>query len=399
MNQPPQGSYAWLGTERLASLVTAELKVTAAHVDADLRIVACTPGLPDYLVTGEGLLGRPLVDLFPELIGHQEDLAGIARGRVPRFELPKINRTALDSAGLNYLSLTVLPHPEVRGHLVLLVQDVTGEGRLEQQMTQSRNELGLLRAELEAANRKLLRLNEKKSEFLRIASHDLRNSLTVISGYAEYGARIKGSRTSEKVRHCLDMIRDRTEWMTNLIDDLLDVEKIESGEVALRQESVDLALLVERVGQSFLLVAQQGGLALAWTVPAGIAPLLGDEDRLMEVLNNLVSNAIKFTPAGGRVDLLVLDRGKEVVVEVSDTGFGISEEDQARLFQQFFRSANVRERGIPGSGLGLPIARAIVEQHGGQIYCRSRLGEGSTFGFSLPRRVLANTNCQANRHL
>lgn len=390
MNRPPEGLYALLGAERLALLVTGELKVAAVHVDANHQIAACTPGLPEYLfAAGEGPLGLSLMDLFPELIGHEEDLADVAWGRVPRFEVPKINRTVPNSADRNYLSLTILPHPKAHGHLVLLVQDVTGEGRLEQQITQSLNELGLLRAELEAANRELVRLNEKKSEFLRIASHDLRNSLTVISGYAEYATNSKRSRPGGQVRHCLDMIRDRTQWMTNLIDDLLDVEKIESGEVALRREPVDLASLVERVGQSFLLVAQQGDLTLAWTVPAGIAPFVGDEDRLMEVLNNLVGNAIKFTPAGGRVEVQVMERGEEVVVEVSDTGLGISEEDQAHLFQQFFRSADARQRGISGSGLGLPIARVIVEQHGGQIYCRSELGEGSTFGFSLPRRALA----------
>ncbi len=388
MNRPPEGSYALLRSERLALLVTGELKVTAAHIDANHQIVACTPGLPEYLlVAGEEPLGLSLMELFPELIGHEEDLADVAWGRVPRFDLPKINRTVPNSADRNYLSLTILPHPEAHGHLVLLVQDVTGEGRLEQQITQSLNELGLLRAELEVANRKLVRLNEKKSEFLRIASHDLRNSLTVISGYAEYATNSKRSRPGGHVRHCLDMIRDRTQWMTNLIEDLLDVEKIESGEVALRREPVDLASLVERVGQSFLLVAQQGDLTLAWTVPAGIAPLVGDEDRLMEVLNNLVGNAIKFTPAGGRVEVQVMERGEEVVVEVSDTGLGISEEDQAHLFQQFFRSADARQRGISGSGLGLPIARAIVEQHGGQVYCRSELGQGSTFGFSLPCRT------------
>lgn len=102
------------------------------------------------------------------------------------------------------------------------------------------------------------------------------------------------------------------------------------------------------------------------------------------MLNNLLGNALKFTPAGGRVTVEVLARGGEAIVKVSDTGPGISEADQARLFQRFFRADDARLRGIPGHGLGLSIVRAIVEQHGGRVFCRSQPGQGSTFGFSLP---------------
>jgi signal transduction histidine kinase len=111
---------------------------------------------------------------------------------------------------------------------------------------------------------------------------------------------------------------------------------------------------------------------------------MADHGRMVQVMNNLVSNAIKFTPSGGQVRMDVYAQPDHLVVDVSDTGPGISEEDQARLFQRFFRTDASRQQQIPGTGLGLSIVKAIVEQHGGQAYCRSKLGEGTTFGFTLP---------------
>ena len=320
VNRPAEGSDALFTIEHLAPLVITELGVAAAYADANRQIVAHTPGLQAYLPrTGEDPLGLSLVDLFPELIGHEDDLAGVARGRISRFDLPKINRVASDGASRHYLSLTALLHPKVPDHLVLLVRDVTDEGRLEQRVTQSLNELRLLRAELEAANRELVRLNEEKSAFLRMAAHDLRAPLAVIKGYVDLIIG-EGGRLGEQVVDYLGVVQRRTEEMSHLIDNLLDVEKIESGEVTLRREPVDLASLVEQVGRSFQPLALQSGLALQWTIPTGLPHPHADWDRLVQALYNLVSNALKFTPAGGQVRIEAFERGDDVGVEVSDTG-------------------------------------------------------------------------------
>jgi signal transduction histidine kinase len=182
----------------------------------------------------------------------------------------------------------------------------------------------------------------------------------------------------------LDVVLRRTRQMSDLIDNLLDVEKIESGAVTLQREPLDIPDLVQEIGRGFVPVAQQKDQTVQWLAPSPCPQPLADRARLVQVLNNLVSNALKFTPSGGQVRIDVAEGNAELIVEVSDTGPGISEEDQARLFQRFFRTDSVRQQRIPGTGLGLSIVKAIVEQHGGQAYCRSKLGEGTTFGFTLP---------------
>lgn len=369
----------------LTQTVMTDLGVELAFANDELRILDHTPGLHAYAPQAlESLVGQSLVELFPELIGCEVDLVGVACGRLPRYHLPKINRPVLEGAGLRYFSLIALPVPELPDCLVLLVQDTTVEGRLEQQVMQQLNELRLLRRELEAANRALIRLDEEKSAFLQMAAHDLSSPLTVIHGYVDMIVDKGAELSDERLAHYLHTIQTRIGTMARLIRNLLDVEKIESGEVAFQREPVDLASLVEEVGNSFELMARQNRLEFQWQVPAALPQPLADRDRLVQVLNNLVSNALKFTPAGGQVCVEAFEGGGKVVVEVTDTGPGISEADQAHLFLRFFRSDDVRKQRIPGTGLGLSIVRAIVEQMGGQVHVRSQLGQGSTFGFTLP---------------
>jgi signal transduction histidine kinase len=371
-------------SEPLAQSILSDLQVIVAQADADLQVVAHTPGLEAYLLEPtEPSTGQPLTDLFPELFGSEEDLEAVAAGLSPRFELPMINRLDPEDGERRYVSLIAVPHPEIKDNLALLVQDVTTEGHLDQQVMQQLNEVRLLRSRLEAANQELTYLNEEKSAFLRMAAHDLRAPLTVIKGYVELVMEDTEAASDEEALEYLDVVMRRTQQMSDLIDNLLDVEKIESGAVDLDRKPVDVADLVAEVGRGFALVAQQRGMSLEWLVPADLPQPLADRARLVQVLNNLVSNAIKFTPEGGQIRIAVLPRERELAIEVSDTGPGISEKDQARLFQRFFRTDASRQQRIPGTGLGLSIVRAIAQQHGGQAYCRSQLGEGTTFGFTL----------------
>jgi signal transduction histidine kinase len=374
-----------LVTERLAQVILADLQVIVVHADAELQILAHTADLdvcsrkPDA-----DLKGQSLTSLFPELVGLEGDLRAVALGHSPRFDLPQINRLGAEGGDWCYVSLTALPHPEDQGRLVVLVQDVTTEGRLEQQVMQQLNELRLLRSQLETANKELLRLNEEKSAFLHMAAHDLRSPLTIVRGYVDMAlAGLTGPLSEDTIRS-LNVVLDRAKAMTRLIDNLLDVEKIESGDVALQLEQVDLAQLVERTGRNFKPLAEEKGQSLLWQFPAEVPLVCADQDRITQVLENLVNNALKFTPAGGQIIIEVLVQDADITIEVRDTGLGISDADQAHLFQRFFRADEARKQGITGTGLGLSIAQAIVEQHGGRIYCRSQIGQGSTFGFSLP---------------
>jgi signal transduction histidine kinase len=376
-------------SSRLSRAVLDDLRVALVDADLELRIVAHSPALGAYLGQPHGRFkGLVLADLFPELLGAEEELLAVARGQSARFHLPMINRAARDQSERRYLSLTALPHPGGKGRLVMFVQDVTILGRLGQQVMQRLNEVRLLRAELEAANQELVRLSEEKSAFLRMAAHDLRAPLTIVRGYLDLILHETGATLSEEVADFFNIILDRTGQMADLIDRLLDVERIESGAVLLKREAVDLGSLIEEVRQGFLPIALQKGQSLDGEAPAPSSAALprprADRAYLAQALHNLVSNALKFSPPGGKVTMKVVPLDGEIAVEVVDTGPGISEEDQAQLFRRFFRTGTVRQQQVPGTGLGLAIVRAIIEQQGGRVYCRSQLGKGSTFGFALP---------------
>jgi len=369
----------WLTEQNLA-----DLRVTVVHAGPDLHVRAHSPGQGVMAGSqGGSLCGQSVTDVFPELIGCEEELLAVARGESASFEMPLVNRSISDDSP-RYLSLTGIADPEIEGGLVLLVHDDTERGILAQQLMQNLNEVRLLRGKLEAANARLVRLDAEKSDFLRMAAHDLRSPLAIIRGYVELVLQLGGSGLGTEITEYLDIVLARSRQMASLIDTLLDVERIEQGEAGLVLEPVDLSALVAQAVEGFRVLAKEGGLQLQAAITEVPAIVAADRARLGQVMSNLLSNAIKFTPAGGCVTVELLVKEKEAIVEVSDTGPGIAEADQAHLFQRFFRSDDARVRGVAGHGLGLPIVRAIVEQHGGRVFWRSRPGQGSTFGFGLP---------------
>lgn len=369
----------WLTEHNLA-----DLQVTVMHVDPDLCVRAHSPAVGVPTDRGGGSLrGQAVTEIFPELIGSEAELQEVARGESALFEMPLVNRISADGSQA-YFSLTGLADPEAKGGLVLLVRDDTERGILGQQLMQNLNEVRLLQGKLEAANARLVRLDAEKTNFLRMAAHDLRSPLAIIRGYVELVLQLGGPGLGAEISEYLGIVLARSRQMTSLIDTLLDVERIESGEAGLVREPVDLKMLVAQALEGFRVLANEGGVQLQAKIAEQPAIVAADRAHLWQVMNNLLSNAVKFTPKGGCVTVELLVREREAIVEVSDTGPGISEAEQAHLFQKFFRGDDARLRGVAGHGLGLPIVRAIVEQHGGCVFCRSRPGQGSTFGFELP---------------
>ena len=367
-------------SKQFAKTVTDELRVSVVCADTDLRIEGFAPGLGSVVeMDDEALVGCSLLELIPELEGHKESLVNVATGVLPRFGLPRVKRDN------RFLSVAALPYEDSDCYVALLVRDVTSEARLEQDTVQQLDDLLLLHGRVEAANRELTRLNEEKTGFMRMAAHDLRNPLTTIEGCLTLVSAQGQDVLEGELGLLLEIAKDSAEQMGRLIDDLLDIEQLESRTMPLRREPVDVSVLVEQVVRSILPCAEQKGLSLEWIIGDGLPHILGDWDRLVQVLGNLVGNAIKYTPPDGSICVEAAAGNKGVNVTIRDTGYGVSEDEQPLLFQRFFRSSDPRLRDVPGTGLGLSIAQAIVHQHGGQITCQSQLGRGSTFRISLPQ--------------
>ncbi len=234
--------------------------------------------------------------------------------------------------------------------------------------------------ELEASNTELVRLNQEKSEFMGIAAHDLKNPLTVIIGNAELIGR---ARNPGMVAQLVDNIRLSGTRMYDLIKNLLDANAIEEGKFRLHMERCDLCALVDRSLEGNYFAATRKGIQIQVIKP-GQAWVLADEAATSQVLDNLVSNAVKYSMPNSLVEVRVELAGDQVSLAVKDEGPGLSEEDQKKLFQKFTRLTAKPTDGESSNGLGLSIVKKLVESMSGQVKCRSVLGQGATFLVILP---------------
>jgi PAS domain S-box-containing protein len=226
-----------------------------------------------------------------------------------------------------------------------------------------------------------------KDEFVSVVSHELRTPLTSIRGSLGLLAAGKVGEIPEKGRRMLEIAVQNTDRLVRLINDILDIERIESGRVTMELKSVDAAELAHQAVDVMQAMAEKAGVRLyAW---ADRQPLDADPDRILQVLTNLLSNAIKFSPPGGEVAVTVSRAGPELRFQVRDQGRGIPDDRLEAIFERFQQvdSSDARDKG--GTGLGLAICRSIVQQHGGRIWAESAPGEGSTFTFTLPAAGVA----------
>jgi signal transduction histidine kinase len=237
--------------------------------------------------------------------------------------------------------------------------------------------------ELEQQNRSVHEANRLKTEFVSMVSHELRTPLASIQGYVELLLERAGASDGDR-RECLTLVKGNADRLLGLIDDLLDLSRIEAGRIDVRRAPVELAPLLEGAARSLLPLIEARQQRLEVEAVEGLPPVWADPDRVTQILTNLVSNANKYTPAGGRITVAARRDGDSVRVEVRDTGIGLTPEEQAQLFTRFFRARRCGAEPAVGTGLGLVITRLLVELHGGQITVTSAPGEGSTFGFSLP---------------
>ncbi|MGH3049114.1 MAG: sensor histidine kinase [Gaiellaceae bacterium] len=247
------------------------------------------------------------------------------------------------------------------------------------------------RERLAAQNEQLLEADRLKDEFVALISHDLRTPLTSIMGYTELALEhLVDASGDEERRGYLEVVARSSERLLRLVDDLLFVARLQAGQgLELEPTVLDVATIARQSVHEAGPRARAKGLELHFEGP-DTAPLYADRGRLFQLLDNLVANAIKFTPAGGSIVVSVAaapDGG--IVLEVSDTGIGLTADDAEKLFDRFFRSSRAVAAQIPGTGLGLFIARAIAEAHGGTIGAHPRDGVGTVFRIELPARTPA----------
>jgi two-component system phosphate regulon sensor histidine kinase PhoR len=229
----------------------------------------------------------------------------------------------------------------------------------------------------------LRRLQRIRTEFIDNLSHELRTPITTISLLAETAAR-DAEAAPARLRDKISKIEIETGHLTQMVNELLDLSRIESGTVQLLLDDVDMVRLAQLTSERLRLFAERQGLRLRLEVPSQVLRVRGDDDRLGQVLINLLHNAVKFSPNGGEIVVGVREGVGEVVTWVRDPGIGVPAADRARIFERFYKVDRARVRGRGGTGLGLSIARHVVESHGGRIWLESVEGEGSTFSFTIP---------------
>jgi signal transduction histidine kinase/DNA-binding response OmpR family regulator len=265
------------------------------------------------------------------------------------------------------------------------------------QLNEQEHEIRRLFEEAERARAAAEEADAAKSAFLSTVSHELRTPLTSVLGFAKIIKKRLDDRifplvhsddsrvrqTMQQVEENLKVVVSEGERLTKLIDDVLDLAKIEAGKLEWHMETVDLAEVVERATSATASLLDQKGLRLVKEPAADLPAVTADRDRIVQVVINLISNAVKFTNQGW-VTCRAVRRGSEIVVSVSDTGVGIAPADQPKVFERFKQVGDALTDKPKGTGLGLPICREIVEHHGGRIWVESEPGRGSTFSFTVP---------------
>jgi signal transduction histidine kinase len=333
---------------------------------------------------GEGALGRMAVTGEPTQIGDIADEASYqSRLREMLIRLGYRSLLAVPLLREDHLLGGLVVNRKSAGEFTPQVIDL-----LKTFATQSALAIQNARLfrEIEEKSRLLETASRHKSEFLANMSHELRTPLNAIIGFSEVLSERMFGEINDKQAEYLSDILESGRHLLSLINDILDLSKIEAGRMELEPSEFDLPSAIEN---TLILVrerAQRRGITLGRTVDERLGMIRADERKVKQVLLNLLSNALKFTPEGGQIDVRARVQNGEAEIAVADTGVGIAPEDQEAVFEEF-RQVGATARKVEGTGLGLAISRKFIELHGGRIWVDSQVGMGSTFAFTLPLTI------------
>jgi PAS domain S-box-containing protein len=296
--------------------------------------------------------------------------------------------------------------------LLLAMEDITERKQLAEQLLHAHDKLALIvqertrelarsnvqQQELSVINRRLAELSRAKSDFLANMSHELRTPLNSVIGFSEVLQDQLYGPINEKQQEYVNNILTSGRHLLSLINDILDLSKVESGKMELEPSDFPLRELLNTSLMMLKQKAQKGGITLHLELaPQADVSILADQRKLKQIMFNLVSNAVKFTPAGGAVDVSAQRDGDFIEITVADTGVGIRKEDIPKLFQAFTQLESPYTKGYEGTGLGLALTRRLVELHGGRIWLESEFGTGSRLRFTIPLTQEAAKEAPANR--
>ncbi len=233
-------------------------------------------------------------------------------------------------------------------------------------------------------NEELKKVTQAKSEFLANMSHELRTPLNTVIGFSELLLDKIPGKINQKQKQCLDDILASSEQLLSLINDVLDLSKVEAGELELKQKTFALNKLIESLTRTMTPILMPRKQSLDIEIEKGLPPIHADKTKIRQVLLNLLGNSVKFTPDGGKLKIEAIRKDRWCQVSMIDNGIGMKQEEQKRIFEPFYQLDNPISRERSGTGLGLTIAKQIVEKHGGRIRVESEYGKGSRFTFTLP---------------
>lgn len=369
------GSGAAPGSERTIGLAAVGMSLSLKRVNAAIMNIYRSIALLTLLVILAGIVVTVL--LVKVIAGPVNELATAARriaegdlsSKVPIKSADEIGELA---ASFNRMAAAIEQREgELRSHAIQL-------DKLNGQLLLQQEELKEINAQLEAASR-------HKSQFLANMSHELRTPLNAILGFS--GILLNpslGKVSEEEKREFLGNIVASGKHLLGLVNQVLDLSKIEANKETLDPEPFAVAELLGGVCQTVQPLAEKQRIVISTAMDRGLATLNADPTKVRQILLNLISNAIKFTPEAGSVTVRARAAGSWALFSVSDTGIGVKPEDRERIFQEFERVEMAPDRRSEGTGLGLTLAKKLVELHGGKIWLESEVGQGSTFSFTLP---------------
>jgi signal transduction histidine kinase/DNA-directed RNA polymerase alpha subunit len=361
-----------------------EFHLRASHLmEAEVvEALQATPVRPGQGATGRAATIREPVQL-PDILNEQEFTGTKIRPLFALLGYRSVLAVPLLREGRIMGALTVWRKQagSFSAEVIQLLQTFATQSALAIQNARLFREIEDKSKQIEAANR-------HKSEFLANMSHELRTPLNAIIGFSEVlGERMFGE-LNEKQAEYTDDILTSGRHLLSLINEILDLSKVEAGRMELELTTFDLPLAIDNARTFVRERAAKHGINLDVTIDERLGDFVGDERKIKQILLNLLSNAVKFTPEGGRIGIIArqADGSGSVEISVSDTGIGISPEDQAKIFEEFRQVGGDYSHKTEGTGLGLTLAKKFVELHGGKIWVESEVGKGSTFSFTLPEK-------------